>query len=435
MPKITKTLVAAAGPEEQSHIIWDIEIKGFGLLILPSGVKSFIYQYRTQENRSRRATIGKSDKFTAEQARIKAREFQQDVIKGVDPLAEKQANRHAVKVEQVLDFYLASSKFAEKAPSTQAVDRGRINRHLKPAIGNKSLKLLTVEEVRRTFADIRDGKTANDVKTGNRGRAIVKGGEGAARMSVRLLRAILKWAIDEGYTQSNPARDVSVGRDGKRDTIMSGPDDYARMFRTLEKMEKEKRIRTAHADAIRVIALTGARRGEIASLLWSNVDLQKGVITLPPSQHKTGKATGKPRIIGMPAAVQAIISNRPKDDSPTQFVFMPAKGSGAVALSKIWRKVREEAGLPKGIGLHGLRHSLASHMAMQGAEAAEIMTALGHRQLSTAQNYVHWAKDARSALAERAASVVIAGMAGAVGKDAPDNIVPLNKNNILEGAK
>jgi site-specific recombinase XerD len=67
--------------------------------------------------------------------------------------------------------------------------------------------------------------------------------------------------------------------------------------------------------------------------------------------------------------------------------------------------------LPEAIGLHGLRHSLASHMAMGGAQASEIMTALGHRQLSTAQKYIHWAEDSRQALAEKAASVVLAGMA------------------------
>jgi site-specific recombinase XerD len=56
---------------------------------------------------------------------------------------------------------------------------------------------------------------------------------------------------------------------------------------------------------------------------------------------------------------------------------------------RLGARVREETGLPEGIDLHGLRHSLASHMAIQGAEAAEIMTALGHSQLSTAQKYVH----------------------------------------------
>ena len=427
MLKITKKTVAAATAEPKRRIIWDTEIKGFGLVVLPSGTKSYIYNYRTQENRERRVTIGPSHKLTADQARSKAKRLQSDVVRGIDPLAVTQANRTAIKVTQLLDFYLASSKFAEKASSTRAVDSGRIERHLKPTLGNKSVKLLTAEDVRRAFARIRDGDTARDVKTGIRGRSIVKGGEGAARMSVRLFRAIMTWAIDEGFATVNPARDVSVGTDGKRDTIMRNADDYASMFRTLETMVNEKRMREVHADAIRVIALTGARRGEITNLLHSNVDLQKGVITLPPLQHKTGRKTGKLRIIGLPAAAQAIIS-RQAGGSPTDYVFAPYRGSGAVSLSKAWRKVREEAGLPEGIGLHGLRHSLASHMAMQGAEAAEIMTALGHSQLSTAQKYVHWAQDARSGLAERAASIVTAGLAGASGKDALAEVTPLKRN-------
>jgi integrase len=178
-------------------------------------------------------------------------------------------------------------------------------------------------------------------------------------------------------------------------------------------MAREKRIRPAVADAIRLIALTGARRGEVAGLERAHVDLKRGLITLPPRAHKTGRKTGKPRVIGLPAAAQAIIA-RQRAGEPESFVFAPARGERPIALSKVWRTVRTEAALPDGIGLHGLRHSLASHMAMGGAEAAQIMTVLGHAQLSTAQRYVHWAKDARQAFAERAAATALAGLTGGV---------------------
>lgn len=127
MQKISKRTVASVVPEQKSRIIWDTEIKGFGLLVLPSGVKSYVYQYRTQENRSRRTTIGQSHKLTADQARKKALGLQHDVVHGGDPLAIKQANRKAIRVSQLLDLYLESSKFSEKTASTQAADRGRIN--------------------------------------------------------------------------------------------------------------------------------------------------------------------------------------------------------------------------------------------------------------------------------------------------------------------
>lgn len=416
MPKLTKTVVDAEQPGEKERLIWDDEIKGFGLKVFPSGAKSFVFQYRVAEGRSRRATIGQySETLTADQARKRAKEMRRAVEDGRDPLAEKQARRQSITVDTMLDLYLKSARFEEKAATTQSIDRGRINRHLRPALGRHFVHSVTAENVRRAFAAIRDGETAADVKTGNRGRAIVKGGEGTARMAIRLLRAVFRWAIAEGHASSNPAAQVSVGADGTRDTILEKADDYARLFRALDTMQSEKRIRGAAADAIRVIALTGARRGEIAGLRWRHVDLKKGVLILPPAEHKTGRKIGKPRVIGLPTAAQAIISNQAEGELD-DFVFRPMKGKGAITLSGPWRDVRKEAKLPEGIGLHGLRHSLASSMAMNGAEAAEIMTALGHRQLSTAQRYVHWAQDARSGLAERAASTVSAGLAQAAEK-------------------
>ena len=166
------------------------------------------------------------------------------------------------------------------------------------------------------------------------------------------------------------------------------------------------------ADAIRLIALTGCRRGEAAGLRWSHVDLQHGRLVLPPTAHKTGRKTGKPRTIILPSTAQAIIAQQP-EGQPQDFVFAPARGNNALALSKAWRKVRAEANLPADIGLHGLRHSLASHMAMAGAQAPEIMQVVGHRQLSTVQRYIHFAETAQATLAERAASIPLAGMAAA----------------------
>jgi integrase len=411
MDKINKRFVDQQQPESDRRYYWDSEIKGFGLLVLPTGVKSFIYQYRTPEGRTRRATIGKySPDMLPEQARSQAKRLRRAVEDGKDPLAEKRAAREALTVAEVIEKYLSSAKFAEKAESTQAIDRGRIKRHLVPTLGRKFANKLTAEEVRRAFAAIRDGKTATDEKTKTRGRAIVRGGEGTARMAIRLLNSALNWAKTEGLVSRNPASDVKIGTDGTRDMILN-PEHYIRLFRVLETMETERRIRSAVADAVRVIALTGARRGEIAGLIWKYVDLEAGTITLPPKAHKTGRATGKSRVIGLPAAAQAIIANQPSGN-PDDYVFQPARGEGALNLSKPWRLIRDEAGLPEGIGLHGLRHSLASQMAVDGAGAAEIMATLGHHQLATAQKYIHWAQDARSKLAEKSAAHITAALNG-----------------------
>jgi integrase len=423
MPKITKRTVDATTPADKPFFVWDDEIKGFGLQVFPSGVKSFVYQYRNPEGTSRRGSLGKhSEAWTAEQARKKAKKWRRIVEDGGDPVGEDQAKRKSRTVTELLDQYLESEKFRSKAESTQSIDKGRIKRHLKPTLGKIFVHKLTAESVRRAFAKIRDGKTAANVKTGPRGRAIVTGGEGTARMAIRLFKAVMVWAIDEGMATDNPAQSVKTGTDKTRDVILEKADDYKSLFRTLDKMENEKRLRPAVADAIRVIALTGARRGEIAGLQWSYVDLKNGVLVLPPSAHKTGKATGQPRIIGLPAAAQAIIAKQTEGE-PEGFVFPPSKGEGQISLSKPWREIRTEAKLPEGIGLHGLRHSLASSMAMNGAQAAEIMTALGHRQLSTAQKYIHWAQDERAALAEKSS----AHIAGALADSKKAEVEPIKK--------
>src|SRR5690606_6286263 len=128
---------------------------------------------------------------------------------------------------------------------------------------------------------------------------------------------------------------VRTGGSGTRDAILESVEDFRRLFAALDKLETERQIRSPAADAIRVIALTGARRGEIAGLRWQHVDLKRGLITLPPHAHKSGRKTGKPRIIGLPAAAQAIVARQP-EGQPDDFVFSPAKGNGAMALSRVW---------------------------------------------------------------------------------------------------
>lgn len=420
MPKITKRTVDAAEKRDRRYIVWDTEIKGFGLLVLPTGVKSFLYNYRTPEGRERRITIGQlSDALPPDMARARALQFARHVAAGNDPLGEKQERRNARTVADLLDLYLESQPFKDKAVTTQVTDRGRIERHLRPLLGRRFVDKLRPEEVRKAHADIRDGKTAGIFKVEGKARALarVTGGEATARDTIILLRTVLNWAMGEGLATANPAAGLKLGATRKREAILAEADDYARLFKTLDRMKAEKRLRAPAADAMKVLALTGARKSEIAALQWSHVDLKAGRIVLPPTRHKAGKATGKNRIIELPSAAQAVIAAQPAGE-PDDYVFRPHRGEGGcIALSKPWREVRKEAKLPEGIGLHGLRHSHGSHLAMAGASAVELMQALGHAQVSTTQRYVHFADQARSRLAERAAAVALAGMAQAEGKE------------------
>jgi len=416
MPKLTKTSVEAEKPTDRERFVWDSELKGFGLKVFPTGAKSFVLQYRSAEGRTRRYTIGKlSDSLTTDQARKVAKGLLADVTRGGDPQGAAKARRDAWTVNQLLDAYLASPAFAEKAASTRTIDTGRINRHLRPLLGSRFADQITTDDVKRARTAIAEGKTAVKAKTTSRGLARVTGGEGTADKAVLALRAAYSWAVDQGHLSENPAARVKVAQPGQRDIIIDDAEVYARLFRTLDTMENEKRIRAPVADAIRLIALTGARRGEVGGLIWQWVDLKAGQIVLPPKSHKTGHKTGKARIISLPAAAQEIIARQPAGE-PGGYVFQPAKGRGPLALAKPWAQVRTEAELPENIGLHGLRHSVGSHMAMNGASINEIMEILGHRQTSTSLRYIHFAEKARSTLGERAASVAVAGLKGSTEK-------------------
>lgn len=412
MKKLTKSTVETELKGEKERFIWDAEIKGFGLKIFPSGTKTFVFQYRSPEGRSRRLTIGQySDTLTTDQARKLAKDKAYEVHAGRDPMGEKQARRSALTVGELLDLYVKSEKFAGNATTTQATDRGRITRHLQPLLGREFADGLTDEQILKAHRAIKEGKTAVRVKTKARGLAKVTGGAGTADKCVILLSAAYSWAIKNKFAKSNPASKMRFASSGVRETIMGTADDYGRMFATLQKMQDEKRIRSSAADAIRFIALTGARRSEATGLRWQWVDLKSGLITLPPSAHKAGHRTGKPRIIALPAEAQAIIARQPGGE-PDAYVFRPAKGTGPMSIGGIWPAVRTEAKLPATLGLHGLRHSIGTHLAMAGASAVELMETLGHRQISTTLRYVHFAENARSTLAERGAAVAMAGLTG-----------------------
>ena len=87
MSKLTKRGVDAAEIREREYFIWDEDLPGFGLRILPSGRKRYIIQYRAGR-RSRRISLGPSTVLTCEQARSRAITIIAATKNGDDPAAE-----------------------------------------------------------------------------------------------------------------------------------------------------------------------------------------------------------------------------------------------------------------------------------------------------------------------------------------------------------
>jgi len=116
--KFTKRTVEAISPGAGDLFVWNDELPGFGLRVKPSGVRSYVVQYRTAQGRSRRFTIGRHGVLTLDQARIEARRLISAAKLGGDPVGEKNRARKAPTVAALCDRYLAEHVAVFNKPST-----------------------------------------------------------------------------------------------------------------------------------------------------------------------------------------------------------------------------------------------------------------------------------------------------------------------------
>ena len=415
--KITQRAVDAANPGDRDVYLWDGELRGFGLKVTPAGGRSYLVQYRVggRRGRTRRVTIGKhGSPWTAHTAREEAKRLLGEVAAGADPAEGRTQARKDKTMAELCDEYLAEAevgrvltRFGEpKKASTLATDCGRIERHIKPLLGRRTVRSITQTDVKRFMADVRAGKTAADVKTGRHGRAIVQGGRGTASRTVGLLGGIFTFAMDQGLRQDNPVRGVKRAPDRKNKRYLS-PQELARLGAALSEAEREGE--NPHAiNAIRLLIMTGCRKGEILSLKSGYIDWDMAYLRLPAS--KTGQ---KDVPIGAPAL--ELLASLPRYEG-SGYVFPAASGEGHyVGLPKVWHRIRERAGLSD-VRLHDLRHSFASFGVAGGDSLPIIGALLGHRDAATTQRYAHLADDVQRAAANRISGRIAAAMNGGQGE-------------------
>lgn len=400
-----KGLQADAGHDV---FLWDDELRGFGVRARPSGIKSFIVQYRNIERRTRRLVIGRYGVMTAEQARREAKAILGEIAKGADPQEEKKAKfGDALTVGDVCTWYLEEAKAGRilgrrRRPikaSTLTMDDSRIRHHILPLLGARRIAALKRGDIEGVQADIAGGKTSKPKPKGRGGATT--GGEGVASRAVSTLHAVFEHAVRLGKIETNPAKGVRRLASERRVRRLSRSE-----IQTLGKVMREAEADGEHPTAlaaIRLLLLTGFRRMEGLALERPWLKDEEGSIHF--SDTKTGMQT---RVIGR-AAVDLLLA-RPKIDKSSYF-FPADVGEGHfIGIVRVLQRVCSLAQI-EDVTPHTLRHTFASVAGDLGFSEMTIASLLGHSARGVTQRYVH-INDALRFAADRIAEEIAALLEG-----------------------
>jgi integrase len=381
--KLTKTIIADAPLRDKEYIIWDSEIRNFGVRVWPSGKKMFVYQYRFNR-RARRLTIGPADVLSLPVARDLAREAAVKVSRGIDPVEERDAKRNAITVKELAGRFEFEHIFLRVKESTGREYRYAVNAYILPAIGAKKVAEVTRADVAALHLKMKDKPTQ-------------------ANRTLEVVSKMFNLAEEWGYREpnTNPRRGIKKYPETKRERFLSEA-EIKRISEVLADMEAERIEMPSAIAAARLLMLTGCRLGEIMTLQWKFVDLEASVLRLPDS--KTGKKTVQ---LGEPAL--AVLR------SIEQVEFNPWVLPGKIAgerlsdLQPFWQRVRARAGL-NDVRIHDLRHTFASFAAASGMSLHMIGKLLGHKSIQTTRRYAHLSESTTKAAADNVAGVIAAHM-------------------------
>lgn len=414
MPKITKRVVDALKPDPQKELfVWDDQLKGFGVRVLSSGAATYLIQYRNAEGRTRRHKLGSARTLTPEEARTLARERLAAVAKGSDPSAERRSAREAITVTEVCDWYLQEAGQGRllgrnRRPikaSTLDMDQSRIATHVKPLIGARGVRSLTLGDIETFQAKVATGATAKP-RSGRGG--VTTGGDGVAGRTVGMLQSIFAHAKRQGLIEANPAEGVRKLADRRRERFLTAS-EIKRLGIALDEATLRGENLKGLA-AIRLALLTGFRRtSEVLSLRWEWVNVDAKYIRFPDTKSNRPQT----RVIGAPAA--ALLRRLPRQEG-SPWVFPADLGDGHfVGVVRVLQRVCGIADLGD-VSPHVLRHTFATTAAELGFTELTIRGLLGQASQGVTQRYVHLDQGllvAADKVAERIEALLVEGAATA----------------------
>jgi integrase len=377
-------------PERGNQITYDDAIRGFGCRVTAAGSRAFVLSYRRRtDQRPRRFTIGSFPDWTTAAAREEAKRLKREIDGGADPVGAYQDSRSAPTIAD-LTARFEQDYIPRKRPSTQRVYRQQIAADILPALGKMKVAAVTHADVDAWHRKL----SARAPTHANRGLAVLS----------KMFSLAVRW----GWRADNPCRGVERNQEPKRHRYLSG-DELARLTTALAELPD-----AAAANAVRLLLLTGARRGELLAARWTDFKLEAGVWIKPGA---TTKQKTEHRVPLSEAACR-LLAEIQEQAGDGEWLF-PARGGGhRPHINGAWIALRGAADLPD-VHLHDLRHTYASVLASEGLSLPIIGALLGHTTANTTLRYSHLLDDPLRQATERAAAVI-------TGKQ-PAEVVPLKK--------
>lgn len=385
MAKLTKRTADLATMGDKVTVIWDEELRGFGLRIYPNGRKVYIVKCRIK-GRQRFITIGQHGPVTADQARSKAYNILSEAKNGRDPARELDRTRKSPTMKELGERFLKEHVAVRCKPSTEAEYKRSVELFINPKLGTR--KATDIE--RRDITELHHSLSHIPYQA-NRTLGVLS----------KMFNLAEAWGIRPDG--SNPCLHVKKYPEEKRERFLS-PKEYAALGKALREIEEEGSETQSAINVVRLLMLTGCRLGEIMTLKWDHVDLKSREFRLPDS--KTGA-----KIVHFGEAVAEVLEKVERIEGNPWVITGRKEGARLTDLQHPWRRIRTRAGLPD-VRIHDLRHSYASGALALGEALPMIGKLLGHTQVQTTARYAHLSNDPVKAAAGKVSDMISAAMLG-----------------------
>ncbi|HSC17963.1 MAG TPA: tyrosine-type recombinase/integrase [Rhizomicrobium sp.] len=379
--RIGKRAVDGLQTDRGRTILWDSELRGFGVVAMPSGRKSYIVNYRRPNGAYRRLTLGQHGPLTPDEARRLAKQRLAEIADGRDPLGEIEAEQRRSDTTfcAVAEDFIA--KHVRKARSAKETERV-IRTYLIPAFGDLQIGAIRRGDIARHLDAI---ETRQFKSPGGR----LLGGPVMADNVLAAVRKLFNWYATRDDDFASPivkgmARTKPLQR--ARDRVLSD-DEIRALWVGLHSDDGEVDSRAATAvwaGLVWLLLLTGQRREEVAQMRFSEID-KRGTWTIPAERCKGGQANVIPLSRAALTLIQAQESFGRSDLVFTTNGTTPFSGfskckkrlDAAMQAHLPQRSKTEHSSLPEW-RLHDLRRTARTLMVRAGVRPDIAERVLGH---------------------------------------------------------